>query len=118
VDHATRVFAPDIIRRASRQLLVSQRMPRFAIQSVGIALDDLDVTLVPALSSEPRQVSFSSTLEKSGTILVNAAQTGQEVLGQGNRCLDSHKINIPLDRRYLIRSDSGLGLRRQIRGIV
>ena len=48
---------------ASRQLLIRQRVHGFAIQTLGTALDDLDVFLVACLSFQAREVSHSGAIQ-------------------------------------------------------
>jgi len=48
---------------ASRQLLIRQRVHGFAIQTLGTALDDLDVFLVACLSFQAREVTQSGAIQ-------------------------------------------------------
>jgi hypothetical protein len=60
----------------SRQTLVFQRVHRFAIQALRIAVDDLDITTVALIAFEARQVVAGRALKQSGAVFVYVIQLG------------------------------------------
>ena len=56
------------------QLLVFEPVRRFAIQAVGITIDDFDVATVTFLAFEASQVGAGRALKQSGAVLVYAIQ--------------------------------------------
>lgn len=79
----------------SRQLLVFENIFRFPVQAIGIAVNDLQITLVALLSLQTSEIGLCRTLQESGPVLVNLIQAPEQLFRKGYRCLDAHKINIP-----------------------
>jgi hypothetical protein len=69
--------APSTTRHASRHSLILQRVHDLSIQTLGIAIDSLDVILVGWHSFQARQISHGRSLQDGGPILVYTIKTAQ-----------------------------------------
>jgi hypothetical protein len=95
VDLAHLAFGPGKTRPASWQLLILERVHRFAVEALGIAVDDLDIAAVALIALEASQIGACCPFQQSRAILVHAVQLAEEFRRECDGGLDSHKTNIP-----------------------
>jgi hypothetical protein len=79
------------VLRVSRQPLVFERVHRLSIQALRVPVDNLEVTLVASLPVQLRQIRLGCTLQNSGSVTVDPVEAQEQLFGQGDRRLDSHK---------------------------
>jgi hypothetical protein len=76
--------------------LVLENVQSFPIEPVRVSIENLRIAPIPASLVKVGEILAGSAFEEAGTIRSGVVDFLKQVDGQGDGCLDSHKIIIPL----------------------